>query len=194
MSAAGDTLEERYEWVVDAMASLAITTIVKRVLAFATLSMAIIPALELASGYAPATTAGVAVTWASMLFAFAAAVWWWVSPWPRIGPAFVFVIGSDIAIFLAVFSSTTPPAITLAKTAFFIEIGMFVGFFLGRWMLATHVALCTLFTTVIAVWVVVVDGLSPMMTVFVWAPIVVSINGFVLLLYFCASSVRMEFE
>lgn len=194
MADAGDTLEQRYEWVVDLMSSLAVTTVVTRVIAAATVGMAVVPALEMAAGYAATTQTGLLLQWGAMIFAFLAALWWWVSPWPRIGMAFAFVIGSDIAIFTAISVANTSPTIWLAKTAFFIEIGMFVGFFLGGWMLAAHLILCTAFTTFIAAWVVLVDDMDPLMAVFVWAPITISISGFVLLLQFCTHSIRMEFE
>lgn len=194
MTNSSDTLEQRYEWVVDVMSSLAVTTIVKRVIALATLTMAVIATLQLGLGYAATSSLGLVLQWACMLFAFAATAWWWVTPWPLISAAFTFVIGADIAMFISISVANTPPAIWLASTALFIEIGMFVGFFLGRWMLVSHVLLCTAFTTFIALWVVAVDGVDPLMAAFVWAPIVVSISGFVLLLQFCAHWVRVEFD
>lgn len=194
MTEVRDTLEDRYEWAVALMSSFAVTTIVKRVISLATLSMAVFASLEIGLGYAATTQWGLALQWASMIFAYIAAVWWWVAPWPRIGLAFTFVVGADVSMFISMFVADVPPEIMLGSTALFIEIGMFVGFFLARWMLATHVIFCTAATTFIALWVMVVHDVEPVMVAIVWSPIVVSIIGFVLLLHFCARSIRMEFE
>lgn len=194
MSDIDESLEERYEWVVDLMSSLAVTNIVKRVLSLATLCMAIIATLEISLGYAATTPIPLALQWASMIFAYVAAIWWWAAPWPTLGMAFTFVIGADICMFIAMIVADIPPAIMLGKTALFIEIGMFVGFFLDRWMLGAHILFCTAATTFIAVYVVVREQVDPLMAFVVWSPVVVSISAFVLLLHFCARSIRLEFE
>lgn len=189
-----DTLDYHYRWAVDLMASLAVTTIVKRAVSLATLCMAVIASLELAFGYAADAGIPLILQWMSMIFAYAAAVWWWFGRWPTLNRAFAFVMGADVCMVISIVVADIPPAIMLGKTALLIEIGMFVGFFFERWMIAAHVALCSLATTAIAVYLVLTDEVSALMAFVVWSPIVVGIVGFVLLLNFCARSIRREFE
>lgn len=186
--------EIHYEWAVDLMSSLAVEGIVKKVIALATLSMAVIVTLEMVFGYGATTPIPAAVQWTSMIAAYVMGLFWLLGPWPTLNQAFAFVTISNIAIFAATLVADFPPEITLGKSAFLIEIGMFVGFFFERWMLACHILFCILATTFIAVYVVVYEGVAVLMAFVVWSPVVVSIGGFVLLLHFAARSMRLEFE
>ena len=185
---------EHYEWGLALMSSLAVSGIVKKVIALATLSMAVVVTLEMAFGYGATTPIVIAVQWTSMIAAYIMGLFWLFGPWPTLTEAFAFVVIANIAIFGATFVADFPPEITLAKTAFFIEIGMFVGFFFERWMLAFHIVFCIAATTFIAAYVVVFEDVAVLQAVVVWSPVVVSIGGFVLLLHFAARSMRLEFE
>nr|WP_240930811.1 giguanylate cyclase [Rhodococcus sp. B10] len=176
------------------MSSLAVTGIVQKVVALATLAMAVVVTLEMAFGYGATTPIPSGVQWASMIAAYIMGAFWMFGPWPTLKQAFAFVMIADLAIFSATMVADFPPEITLGKTAFLIELGMFVGFFFERWMLATHVVFCILAATVIAVYVVKYEGVSVLMAIVVWSPVVVSIGGFALLLHFAARSMRLEFE
>lgn len=194
MTSAVTSSEVHYEWAVDLMSSLAVEGIVKKVIALATLSMAVIVTLEMVFGYGATTPIPIAVQWTSMIAAYVMGLFWLFGPWPTLNQAFAFVTISNVAIFAATIVADFPPEITLGKSAFFIEIGMFVGFFFERWMLACHILLCILATTFIAVYVVVYEGVAVLMAFVVWSPVVVSIGGFVLLLHFASRSMRLEFE
>ena len=194
MTSALTSSEVHYEWAVDAMESLAVKGIVKVVIAFATLAMAIVVTLEMVFGYGATTPIPSAVQWISMMTAYAMGLFWLFGPWPTLNQAFAFVTIANIAIFSATIVADFPPEITLGKTAFFIEIGMFVGFFFEKWMLAAHILLCVAATTFIAVYVVAYKDVAVLMSFVVWSPVVVSIGGFVLLLHFAARSMRLEFE
>ncbi|MBY6410418.1 giguanylate cyclase [Rhodococcus sp. BP-252] len=186
--------EQHYAWGVALMSSLAVTGIVQKVVALATLAMAVVVTLEMAFGYGATTPIPSGVQWASMIAAYIMGAFWMFGPWPTLKQAFAFVMIADLAIFSATMVADFPPEITLGKTAFLIELGMFVGFFFERWMLATHVVFCILAATVIAVYVVKYEGVSVLMAIVVWSPVVVSIGGFALLLHFAARSMRLEFE
>lgn len=194
MTIAVKSSEEHYEWGLDLMASLAVTRIVQKVVALAALSMAVVVTLEMAFGYGATTPIPAAVQWTAMIAAYIMGAFWLFGPWPTLRQAFAFVVIADICIFAATIVADFPPEITLGKTAFFIEIGMFVGCFFERWMLAFHVLFCILATSFIAVYVVVYENVAVLMSVVVWSPVVVSIGGFVLLLHFAARSMRLEFE
>ncbi|KZF08482.1 MAG: giguanylate cyclase [Rhodococcus sp. (in: high G+C Gram-positive bacteria)] len=194
MSSAVASSEEHYQWGVDLMSSLAVQGIVKKVVALATLSMALVVTLEIGFGYGATTPIPTAVQWTSMIAAYIMGLFWLVGPWPTLNQAFAFVVIANIAIFAATIVADFPPEITLGKTAFFIEIGMFVGFFFERWMLAFHVLFCILATSFIAIYVVAYEDVAVLMSFVVWLPVVVSIGGFVLLLHFAARSMRLEFE
>jgi hypothetical protein len=194
MTVAVKSSEEHYAWGVALMSSLAVTGIVQKVVALATLAMAVIVTLEMAFGYGATTPIPSGVQWASMIAAYIMGAFWMFGPWPTLKQAFAFVMIADLAIFSATMVADFPPEITLGKTAFLIELGMFVGFFFERWMLAAHIVFCILAATVIAVYVVVFEDVSVLMSIVVWSPVVVSIGGFVLLLHFAARSMRLEFE
>lgn len=183
-----------YEWGVDLMSSLAVGGIVKKVIALATLSMAVVVTLEMMLGYGAATPVSTAVQWTSMIAAYIMALFWLLGPWPTLNEAFAFVVIADIAIFAATIVADFPPEITLAKSTFLIQLGMFVGFFFERWMLAWHIVFCTAATTFIAGYVVLYENVGMLEAVVVWSPVVVSIGGFVLLLHFASSRMRTEFE
>ena len=185
---------EHYEWGVDLMSSLAVGGIVKKVIAVATLSMAVVVTLEMAFGYGASTPLGSVVQWTSMIAAYIMGAFWLFGPWPTLNQAFAFVTLANIAIVSATFVADFPPEITLAKTAFLIELGMFVGCFFERWMLASHILFCSAATTFIAVYVVVYDNVPVLEALVVWSPVVVSIGGFALLLHFASRSMRLEFE
>ncbi|RRQ28563.1 giguanylate cyclase [Rhodococcus sp. Eu-32] len=194
MTVAVKSSEQHYAWGVALMSSLAVTGIVQKVVALATLAMAVVVTLEMAFGYGATTPIPSGVQWASMIAAYIMGAFWMFGPWPTLKQAFAFVMIADLAIFSATMVADFPPEITLGKTAFLIELGMFVGFFFERWMLATHVVFCILAATVIAVYVVMYEGVSVLMAIVVWSPVVVSIGGFALLLHFAARSMRLEFE
>ncbi|SNT41993.1 giguanylate cyclase [Rhodococcoides kyotonense] len=194
MTVAVKSSEEHYAWGIALMSSLAVTGIVQKVIALATLAMAVIVTLEMAFGYGATTPIPSGVQWASMIAAYIMGAFWMFGPWPTLKQAFAFVMIADIAIFSATLVADFPPEITLGKTAFLIELGMFVGFFFERWMLAAHIVFCILATTFIAVYVVLFEGVAILMSIVVWSPVVVSIGGFVLLLHFAARSMRLEFE
>ncbi|MDJ0392857.1 giguanylate cyclase [Rhodococcus sp. G-MC3] len=194
MTSAVKSSEEHYEWGVDLMSSLAVEGIVKRVIALATLGMAVIVTLEMGFGYGATTPIPTSVQWTSMIAAYVMGAFWMFGPWPTINQAFAFVTIANIAIFSATMVADFPPEITLGKSAFLIELGMFVGFFFERWMLASHILFCVAATTFIAVYVVTYESVSILMAFVVWSPVVVSIGGFVLLLHFAVRSMRLEFE
>nr|WP_296765778.1 giguanylate cyclase [Rhodococcus sp. (in: high G+C Gram-positive bacteria)] len=194
MTSAVKTSEEHYEWGVDLMSSLAVEGIVKKVIALATLGMAVIVTLEMALGYGATTPIPMAVQWTSMIAAYVMGAFWMFGPWPTLNQAFAFVTIANVSIFSATMVADFPPEITLGKSAFLIELGMFVGFFFERWMLASHILFCAAAATFIAVYVVAYENVSILMAFVVWAPVVVSIGGFVLLLHFAARSMRLEFE
>ncbi|WP_072803319.1 giguanylate cyclase [Rhodococcoides yunnanense] len=194
MTSAVASSEEHYEWGLDLMSSLAVTGIVQKVIALATLSMAVIVTLEMAFGYGARTPIPTAVQWTSMIAAYVMGAFWMFGRWPTLGQAFAFVVIADIAIVSATLVADFPPEITLGKTAFLIEIGMFVGFFFERWMLGFHIVFCIAATTFIAAYVVVIEDVAVLMAFVVWSPVVVSIGGFALLLHFAARSMRLEFE
>lgn len=186
--------EEHYEWAVDLMFSLAVEGIVKKVIALATLSMAFVVTLEMVFGYGATTPIPTAVQWTSMIAAYVMGGFWLFGPWPTLRQAFTFVVIADLAIVAATLVADFPPDITLGKTAFLIPLGMFVGFFFERWMLLTHAVVCVAGTSFIAVYVVVSESVPVLMAVVIWAPVVVSIAGFDLLLHFAARSMRLEFD
>ncbi len=186
--------KQHYNWGMDLMSSLAVGGIVKIVIALATLGMAAVVTLEIIFGYGAATSVGTAVQWTSMIAAYIMGLFWLFGPWPTLNEAFAFVSIANIAISAATFVADFPPEITVAKTAFLIPIGMFVGFFFERWMLAWHILFCVAAATYIAVHAVVYDGVAVLEAAVVWAPVVASIGGFVLLLHFAARSMRLEFE
>ncbi|MGA9874041.1 MAG: giguanylate cyclase [Rhodococcus sp. (in: high G+C Gram-positive bacteria)] len=194
MSTTMTSSEVHYEWGVDLMSSLAVGGIVKKVIALATLSMAVVVTLEMVFGHGATTPVPIFVQWTAMIAAYIMGVFWLVGPWPTLHQAFAFVTTANVAIFSATIVADFPPEITLGKTAFLIEIGMFAGFFFERWMLASHILFCILATTFIAVYVVLYENVPILMAFVVWSPVVVSIGGFVLLLHFAARSMRLEFE
>jgi hypothetical protein len=194
MTSAVKSSEEHYEWAVDLMSSLAVEGIVKKVIALATLSMAVIVTLEMVFGYGATTPIPTAVQWISMFAAYAMGFFWLFGPWPTMNQAFAFVTIANISIFSATMVADFPPEITLGKTAFLIELGMFVGFFFERWMLASHILFCSAAASFIAFYVVAYEEVAVLMAFVVWSPVVVSIGGFVLLLHFAVRSMRLEFE
>ena len=185
---------EHYQWCIGVMTSLALTTAVKRIVSAAALAMAVVVTFELAFGYGATTTIPSIVQWTCMIAAYIMGAFWWFGPWPTLGQAFAFVVIANVAIFGATITADFAPEVTLGKCAFLIPIGMLAGFFFDKWRLATHIALCLLGTTVVAVYIVIERGVDTFVAVVLWAPIVVSFTGFALLLQATTQSMRLEFE
>ncbi len=73
-------------------------------------------------------------------------------------------------------------------------MGMLAGFFFDKWRLAAHIALCLLGTSIVAVYIVLERDVDTFVAVVLWAPIVVTLTGFVLMLQATSQSTRLEFE
>lgn len=186
--------DEHYDWAVDLMSSLAVGGIVKTIIAAATLGMAFVVTLEMAFGYGATTSTTSAIQWTAMLAAYAMGLFWLFGPWPTRKEAFTFVALANLAIFSATMVADFPPEITLAKSVFLIELGMFVGFFFERWMLAFHTVFCVAAVGAIGAYVVRYDTVPAFQAVVVCAPVIIAIAGFVFLLHFTTRSMRLEFD
>ena len=176
------------------MTSLAVTKVVSRVVSSAALAMALVVTLEMAFGYAATTTIPSIVQWTCMIAAYIMGAFWWFGPWPTLKQAFAFVVIADLAIFGATITANFEPEVTLGKCTFLIPMGMLAGFFFDKWRLAVHILLCLLGTTVVAVYIVMERGVDTFVGVVLWAPIVVTLTGFVLMLQLTTQSIRSEFE
>lgn len=185
---------EHYRWGIGVMESLAVTTVVRRIVATAALSMAVVVTLELAFGYGATTAIPAIVQWTCMIAAYVMGAFWWFGPWPTLGQAFAFVVIADIAIFGATITAHFAPEVTLGKCTFLLPMGMLAGFFFDKWRLATHIALCAVGTSVVAVYIVLERDVDTFVAVVLWAPIVVTLTGFALMLQFTTQSTRLEFE
>lgn len=185
---------EHYHWGVGVMASLALTTGVKRVVSAASLAMAVVVTLEMAFGYGATTPIPSIVQWTCMIAAYIMGAFWWFGPWPTLWQAFAFVVIADIAIFGATITADFEPEVTLGKCTFLIPLGMLAGFLFDKWRLAAHIALCVLATSIVAVYIVADRGVDTFVAVVLWAPIVVTLTGFVLILQMTSQSMRLEFE
>lgn len=186
--------EEHYEWARDMLFSLAVENIIKKGVGLSALSMAVVVTLEMMFGYGATTPTTTAIQWISMLAAYTMAAFWLFGPWPTLNQAFAFVVCSNIAIFSATMVANFPPEITLGKSAYLLQLGLFVGFFFERGMLLSHILFCAFATTFIALYVLVYEGVSVLMAFVVWAPVTVAASGFVILLHFAIRSMRFEFE
>ena len=176
------------------MTSLAVTTLVKRIVSAAALAMAVVVTLELAFGYGATTPIPSIVQWTCMIAAYIMGAFWWFGPWPTLGQAFAFVIIADLAIFGATITANFAPEVTLGKCTFLIPMGMLAGFFFDKWRLAAHIAACLLGTSIVAVYIVLERDVDTFVAVVLWAPIVVTLTGFVLMLQLTTQSIRTEFE
>lgn len=185
---------EHYQWGMGVMTSLAVTTLVRRIVSVAALSMAVVVTLELSFGYGATTTIPSIVQWTCMIAAYIMAAFWWFGPWPTLGQAFAFVVIADLAIFGATITANFAPEVTLGKCTFLIPMGMLAGFFFDKWRLAAHILLCLLGTSVVAVYIVLERDVDTFVAVVLWAPIVVTLTGFVLMLQLTTQSIRSEFE
>ncbi|WP_407726614.1 giguanylate cyclase [Rhodococcoides fascians] len=185
---------EHYQWGMGVMTSLAVTTLVRRIVSVAALSMAVVVTLELSFGYGATTTVPSIVQWTCMIAAYIMAAFWWFGPWPTLGQAFAFVVIADLAIFGATITANFAPEVTLGKCTFLIPMGMLAGFFFDKWRLAAHILLCLLGTSVVAVYIVLERDVDTFVAVVLWAPIVVTLTGFVLMLQLTTQSIRSEFE
>ncbi|MDI9895652.1 giguanylate cyclase [Rhodococcus sp. IEGM 1381] len=194
MTRAATRSNVHYQWGVGVMTSLAITTVVKRIVSAAALSMALVVTLELAFGYGATTPLPSIVQWTSMIAAYIMGAFWWFGPWPTLGQAFAFVVIADLAIFGATITANFAPEVTLGKCTFLIPMGMLAGFFFDKWRLAAHIALCLLGTSIVAVYIVMERDVDIFVAVVLWAPIVVTLTGFVLILQATTQSMRLEFE
>ncbi|MCZ4518967.1 giguanylate cyclase [Rhodococcus ruber] len=194
MTRAATRSNEHYQWGVGVMTSLAITTVVRRIVSAAALSMAIVVTLELAFGYGATTPLPSIVQWTSMIAAYIMGAFWWFGPWPTLGQAFAFVVIADLAIFGATITANFAPEVTLGKCTFLIPMGMLAGFFFDKWRLAVHIALCLLGTSIVAAYIVLERDVDTFVAVVLWAPIVVTLTGFVLILQATTQSMRLEFE
>ncbi|KQU44244.1 giguanylate cyclase [Rhodococcus sp. Leaf278] len=194
MTRAATRSNEHYQWGIGVMASLAITTVVRRIVSAAALSMAVVVTLELAFGYGATTPLPSIVQWTSMIAAYIMGAFWWFGPWPTLRQAFAFVVIADIAIFAATITANFEPEVTLGKCTFLIPMGMLAGFFFDKWRLAAHIALCLLGTSIVAVYIVLERDVDTFVAVVLWAPIVVTLTGFVLMLQATSQSTRLEFE
>ncbi|OZC91600.1 giguanylate cyclase [Rhodococcus sp. 06-412-2C] len=194
MTRAATGSNEHYQWGVGVMTSLAITTVVKRIVSAAALSMALVVTLELAYGYGATTPLPSIVQWTSMIAAYIMGAFWWFGPWPTLGQAFAFVVIADLAIFGATITANFAPEVTLGKCTFLIPMGMLAGFFFDKWRLAAHIALCLAATSIVAVFIVLERDVDIFVAVVLWAPIVVTLTGFVLILQATTQSMRLEFE
>ncbi|MFI8565346.1 giguanylate cyclase [Rhodococcus sp. NPDC078407] len=194
MTRAATRSNEHYQWGIGVMASLAITTVVRRIVSAAALSMAVVVTLELAFGYGATTPIPAIVQWTSMIAAYIMGAFWWFGPWPTLRQAFAFVVIADIAIFAATITANFEPEVTLGKCTFLIPMGMLAGFFFDKWRLAAHIALCLLGTCIVAVYIVLERDVDTFVAVVLWAPIVVTLTGFVLMLQATSQSTRLEFE
>lgn len=194
MTRAATSSNEHYQWGVGVMISLALTTLVKRIVSAAALAMAVVVTLEIAFGYGATTPIPTIVQWTCMIAAYIMGAFWWFGPWPTLGQAFAFVVFADVAIIGATITADFAPEVTLGKCTFLIPIGMLAGFFFEKWRLAAHVALCLLGTSAIAVYIVMERDVHTFVAVVLWAPIVVTLTGFVLMLQLTTQSMRLEFE
>ena len=185
---------EHYQWGMGVMTSLAVTTLVRRIVSVAALAMAVVVTLELSFGYGATTTVPSIVQWTCMIAAYIMAAFWWFGPWPTLGQAFAFVVIADLAIFGATITANFAPEVTLGKCTFLIPMGMLAGFFFDKWRLAAHILLCLLGTSVVAVYIVLERDVDTFVAVVLWAPIVVTLTGFVLMLQLTTQSIRSEFE
>ncbi|MGF0312321.1 giguanylate cyclase [Rhodococcoides fascians A25f] len=194
MTRAATRSNEHYQWGVGVMTSLAITTVVRRIVSAAALSMALVVTLELTFGYGATTPLPSIVQWTSMIAAYIMGAFWWFGPWPTLGQAFAFVVIADLAIFGATITANFAPEVTLGKCTFLIPMGMLAGFFFDKWRLAAHIALCLVGTSIVAVFIVLERDVDIFVAVVLWAPIVVTLTGFVLILQATTQSMRLEFE
>ncbi|MBY4228329.1 MULTISPECIES: giguanylate cyclase [unclassified Rhodococcus (in: high G+C Gram-positive bacteria)] len=185
---------EHYQWGMGVMTSLAVTTLVKRIVSAAALAMAVVVTLELAFGYGATTPIPSIVQWTCMIAAYVMGAFWWFGPWPTLGQAFAFVVIADLSIFGATITANFAPEVTLGKCTFLIPMGMLAGFFFDKWRLAAHIALCLLGTSIVAVYIVLERDVDTFVAVVLWAPIVVTLTGFVLMLQLTTQSIRTEFE
>ncbi|MBY4130062.1 giguanylate cyclase [Rhodococcus fascians] len=185
---------EHYQWGMGVMTSLAITTLVRRIVSIAALSMAVVVTLELSFGYGATTTVPSIVQWTCMIAAYIMAAFWWFGPWPTLGQAFAFVVIADLAIFGATITANFAPEVTLGKCTFLIPMGILAGFLFDKWRLAAHILLCLLGTSIVAVYIVLERDVDTFVAVVLWAPIVVTLTGFVLMLQITTQSIRSEFE
>ncbi len=185
---------EHYQWGTGVMASLAVTTLVRRIVSVAALSMAVVVTLEIVFGYGATTTIPSVVQWTCMIAAYIMGAFWWFGPWPTLHQAFAFVVIADVAIFGATITADFEPEVTLGKCTFLIPMGMLAGFFFDKWRLAVHILLCLLGTSIVAVYIVLERGVDTFVAVVLWAPIVVTLTGFVLMLQLTTQSIRSEFE
>ena len=176
------------------IASLALTVVVKRIVSVVTLSMGLVVTLELLFGYAATTPVSLVVQWISMLTAYILGALWWFGPWPTLGQAFAFVVIADLSIFWGIMTANFAPEVTLGGCAFLIPVGMLAGFFFDKWRLAAHIALCLLGTSIVAVYVVSYRDVDIFVAFVLWAPIVVTLTGFVSMLQLCSQSMRLEFD
>ncbi|CCQ15904.1 Diguanylate cyclase [Rhodococcus sp. AW25M09] len=185
---------EHYQWGMGVMTSFAVTPLVRRVVSSAALAMAVVVTLEMAFGYGATTTIPSIVQWTCMIAAYIMGAFWWFGPWPTLGQAFAFVVIADLAIFGATITANFEPEVTLGKCTFLIPMGMLAGFFFDKWRLAAHILLCLLGTSIVAVYIVMERGVDTFVAVVLWAPIVVTLTGFVVMLQLTTQSIRAEFE
>ncbi|GGF96811.1 hypothetical protein GCM10007304_08490 [Rhodococcoides trifolii] len=185
-------LEGRYEWIVGLMSSFTDERLVRWIIAFFTASMGVCATLEILFGFGATSTFALGVQVGSAAFAFAAALWWLITSWPRLHSAFAFVVLSDIGIAAANLSANMPPAYAVGKTAFFVVLGLFAGVFLDRWMLITHIALAGTAVTGIIGYNMLFQDVPPLGALVVWAPVMSLIIAVPALLYTFVRAVRLD--
>lgn len=185
-------LERRYEWVVGLFFSFTDERLIRVILAFFTASMGVCATLEIMYGFGATGTVGSAVQIGCAAFAFTAALWWLVRPWPSLRAAFTFVVLSDLGILAANVSANMPPAYAVGKTAFFVILSIFAGLFLDRWMLLTHVALSTAAVTGIVGFNMLFRDVPPLGALVVWAPVSALLIIVPALLYTIVRAIRLD--
>lgn len=183
-----------YQWGVGVITSLALVMVVKRIVSVAALAMGGVVTLELLFGYGATTPLSSIVQWISMITAYVMGVFWLFGPWPTLGQAFAFVVIADLSIFWGIMTANFAPEVTLGGCTFLIPMGMLAGFFFDKWRLAAHIALCLFGTSVVAVYIVLVRDVDMFVAFVLWAPIVLTLTGFVLMLQVTSQSMRLEFE
>lgn len=185
-------LEARYEWIVGLMSSFTDQRVVRWIIAFFTASMGVCATLEILYGFGGTTTFTVGVQIGCAAFAFAAALWWTVTSWPRLHTAFAFVVLSNLGILAANLSADMPPAYAVGKTTFFVVLGLFAGVFLDRWMLATHIAIAGVAVTSIIGYNMLFEDVPPLGALVVWAPVMSLVIAVPALLYTFVRAVRLD--
>jgi hypothetical protein len=154
--------------------------------------MGVCATLEILYGFGGTTTFTVGVQIGCAAFAFAAALWWTVTSWPRLHTAFAFVVLSNLGILAANLSADMPPAYAVGKTTFFVVLGLFAGVFLDRWMLATHIAIAGIAVTSIIGYNMLFEDVPPLGALVVWAPVMSLVIAVPALLYTFVRAVRLD--